>query len=558
MITLQGKGVSPGIAKGRIRFLKRKSLAVEKRPIDDIEKEIERFNAARQTASGQLEALSTAMADKIGKENALLFEIHRVMLEDTDYTDPVIEIITTEKVCAEYAVNTAGSRLAQEFADMDDDEYMQARAIDVYDVSKRVIEILSGGEKSARSDDEPVILAADDFTPSETAQLDRSKVLALVSRQGAANSHTAIFARTMGIPAIISFGAFLSGDLSGKEAILDGETGVLHVEPEETIIKELESKAEQQHLEKERLEKQRGKPTLTQNGRLVKLYANIGSVIDADTALAGDAEGVGLFRSEFLYLGRDDYPDEEIQYESYRKVLEKMGDRMVIIRTLDIGADKQADYFNLPKEENPALGMRAIRICLTRPNIFRTQLRAIYRASAHGNAALMFPMICSLQELMQAKEIARAVRSDLAARNIPFKEIPIGIMIETPASAVISDVLAKEADFFSIGTNDLTQYTLAIDRQNDSIAQFCDTRHEAILRLIELSCDNAHKAGIWCGICGSLGADLALTRTFIAMGIDELSVEPSVILKLRSVIAECQGNSPDGQIRFLPKDRQDS
>ena len=538
MITLQGKGVSAGIARGRLLFIKRKSLAVEKRPVDDAAKEIERFNAARQKAAVQLDALSETMVDKIGEENALLFEIHRMMLEDADYTDPIVEIIKTEKVCAEYAVNTAGSRLAQDFADMDD-EYMKARSIDVYDVTKRVIGILTGEGQTIGRDSEPVILAADDFTPSETAQLDRSRVLALVSRQGAANSHTAIFARTMGIPAIIGFGAFLTGDLSGKDAILDGETGLLYVKAEPEIIRELEAKQKRQREEKEALEKLRGKPTHTKNGKPVKLYANIGSVNDADAALAGDAEGVGLFRSEFLYLGRDDYPDEETQYESYRKALEKMGGRQVIIRTLDIGADKQADYFNLPQEENPALGMRAIRICLTRPDLFRTQLRAIYRASAHGNAAIMFPMINSVDELRQAKAAAAAAREELAAKGIPFKEIPIGIMVETPASAVISDLLAREADFFSIGTNDLTQYTLAVDRQNDSIAAFCDVHHEAILRLIRQTCDNAHKAGIWCGICGSLGADLLLTKAFVEMGIDELSVEPSRILKLRSVIAEC-------------------
>jgi phosphotransferase system enzyme I (PtsI) len=361
-----------------------------------------------------------------------------------------------------------------------------------------------------------------------------------VSRQGAANSHTAIFARTMEIPAIIGFGAVLTGDLSGKEAILNGDTGILYAEPDPEIIRELEAKNEERRKEKENLEKLRGKPTCTAGGRTMKLYANIGSVSDTDAALAGDAEGVGLFRSEFLYLGRNDYPDEETQYESYRKALERMGGRQVIIRTLDIGADKQADYFNLPKEENPALGMRAIRFCLTRPNIFKTQLRAIYRASIHGNVAIMFPMITSLDELRQAKEMAGQAREELALKGIPFNAtVPIGIMIETPASAIISDVLAAEADFFSIGTNDLTQYTLAIDRQNDSIAAFCDIHHEAILRLIKLACDNAHQAGIWCGICGSLGADPALTKTFVEMGIDELSVEPSRILKLRSLVAEC-------------------
>ncbi|MDR3247586.1 MAG: phosphoenolpyruvate--protein phosphotransferase [Treponema sp.] len=539
MITLQGKGVSGGIATGQLVFLKRKGLSVEKKPVEDPVKEVERFNAARKTASDQLDELSTKMADKLGENNAVLFEIHRMMLEDSDYTDPILEIINTERVCAEYAVNTAGSRLAQDFADMDD-EYMKARSIDVYDISKRVIEILSGEGQENTHDDGPVILAADEFTPSETAQLDRGKALALISQQGSVNSHTAIFARTMGIPAIIGFGAFLSADLSGKTAALDGETGILYIEPEASVLQELEQKQEKYQREKEVLEKMRGKPTLTKNGKKMKLCANIGSVQDAEAALDGDAEGVGLFRSEFLYLGRTDYPDEDVQYDSYRKVLEKMGEQQVIIRTLDLGADKQVDYLNLPKEENPAMGMRAIRICLSRPELFKTQLRAIYRASVHGNAAIMFPMICSKDELLRAKKTAKTVRSDLAKEGIPFKaDVPIGIMIETPASAVISDILAAEADFFSIGTNDLTQYTLAIDRQNDAVAGFCDTHHEAILRLIRLTCENAHKAGIWVGICGSLGADLNLTQTFVDMGIDELSVEPSKILKLRAVIGDC-------------------
>jgi len=537
MNTLQGKGVSSGIAKGRIRFLVREKLFVERQTVENIEKEIECFHQARNIARNQLDTLSTTMTGKIGEENALLFKIHGMMLEDSDYTDSVIEIIQIEKTNAEYAVQTAGSRLAQEFADMDD-EYMKARSADVHDITKRVIKILSGMGEAGEADDAPAILAADDFTPSEIAQLDRNKVLALISRQGAADAHSSIFASTMGIPMIIGFGASLTEDLSGKEAIVDGKTGMLFVETDDDTLRELETKAEQEQLERAKLEQMRGKPTVTKNGRYMKLYANIGSVADADVALAGDAEGIGVLRSEFLFLGRDDYPDEEIQYDSYRKIIEKMGNRPVIIRTLDIGADKQASYFHLPKEENPALGMRAIRICLTRPDVFKTQLRAIYRASACGNAAIMFPMINSLNELIQAKEIAKAVQDDLAEKNIPFKKVPIGIMIETPASALISDILVNEADFFSIGTNDLTQYTLAIDRQNSSIAAFCDTHHEAILRLIRMTCENAHRAGIWCGICGTLAADLRLTKTFVEMGIDELSVEPSCILKLRSIIAE--------------------
>jgi phosphotransferase system enzyme I (PtsI) len=446
-------------------------------------------------------------------------------------------MIRGEKVCAEYATSSASADLAQVFADMDD-EYMSARAIDVLDVSKRVVAILSGTQTDVTSGDEPVILAADDFTPSETAQFDRSKVLALVSKVGSANSHTAIFARTMGIPAIISLGEALSADLTGKMAGVDGETGELFIEPDAAVVKRLNDKAESLKSELSALEAFRGKPSKTKGGRLMKLYANIGAVEDADSALANDAEGIGLFRSEFLYLGREDYPDELIQYESYKKVAEKMGDRLVVIRTMDIGADKQASYFGLPHEENPALGMRAIRICLTRQNLFRTQLRALYRASAHGNIAIMFPMISSLKELRDAKTSASDVRAQLAAQKVKFNpDVPIGIMIETPAAAVISDWLAAESDFFSIGTNDLTQYTLAVDRQNESISEFVDTHHEAILRLIKMTVDNAHKAGIWAGICGSLGADAALTETFLDMGVDELSVEPSFILKLRSKIA---------------------
>jgi phosphotransferase system enzyme I (PtsI) len=537
MITLQGKGVSEGIARGKLVFVQRSSFVVERKPITDASGEVERFHAARVAAAAQLDELSNTMADKIGKNNALLFEIHRMMLEDSDYFDPIIKMIETELVCAEYAVKEAGGRLAQDFAEMDDD-YMKARAIDVQDVSKRVIEILSGTQLDVTSGAEPVILAAEDFTPSETAQFDRSKVLALVSRQGAANSHTAIFARTMGIPAIIGLGASLSEGIANKEAALDGETGTLYIEPSAEIVSALEKKRSALQKGQEELEKFRGKPTVSKSGKKVKLYANIGSVSDIDAVLTGDAEGIGLFRSEFLYLGREDYPNEDIQYESYRKVAEKMQGKPVIIRTLDIGADKQASYFDLPHEENPAMGMRAIRICLTRPQLFMTQLRAIYRASAHGNVAIMFPMISSVEELQQAKGLAAEARKQLTAEKIAFNEkTPVGIMIETPASVIISDLLAKEADFFSIGTNDLTQYTLAADRQNESIRDFCDTHHEAIIRMIRMTIESGHKEGIWVGICGMLGADGELTKTFVDMGLDELSVEPSYVLKLRAKIA---------------------
>lgn len=538
MITLQGKGVSRGIAAGRLVFFERSSFVIEKKAVTDTAGEVERFKAACLTAASQLDNLATEMKDKVGEENALLFEIHRMMLNDEDYTEPIIKLIESQRVCAEYAVMEAGGRLAQDFAEMDDD-YMKERAVDVKDVSNRVIAILSGTQQDVTAGPEPVILAADEFTPSETAQFDQSKVLALVSQAGAANSHTAIFARTIGIPAIIGLGASLSSGLANKEAALDGETGTLYIEPDKTTVAGLMEKKKRLLEENALLEKFRGEPTLTKSGRKVKLYANIGSVVDVKAALAGDAEGIGLFRSEFMYLGRDDYPNEEIQYESYRKVAEEMGGRQVIIRTLDIGADKQAGYFGLPHEENPALGMRAIRICLTRPELFKTQLRAIYRASAFGNVAIMFPMISSVAELQRAKAIAEEARKELAAANIAFNEkTPIGIMIETPASVIISDLLAKEADFFSIGTNDLTQYTLAVDRQNEAISEFVDTHHEAILRMIRMTTENAHKAGIWCGICGMLGADSGLTAAFMEMGLDELSVEPSYILQLRSRIAE--------------------
>ena len=538
MITLQGKGVSTGIAIGPLAFFERSSFVVEKKSISDISGEIQRFQAAKQTAAEQLDELATTMADKIGKENALLFEIHRMILDDPDYLDPIINMIETERVCAEYAVLECGKQLARDFAEMEDG-YMRERAADMDDVSKRVIAILSGSQQGPSSGNGPVILASDDFSPSETAQFDRARVLALTAQRGAANSHTAIFARTMGIPAIIGLGASLAPGLGGKPVALDGETGVLYVEPDSETLAGLEKKRERLLEERRELEQFRGKPTLTKDGRQIKLFANIGSVTDVEAVLASDAEGIGLFRSEFLYLGREDYPSEDIQYESYRKVVEEMKGKQVIIRTLDIGADKQVDYFNLPTEENPALGMRAIRICLTRPQLFATQLRAIYRASAYGNAAIMFPMISDLEELHRAKRIAKQVREALTEEKIPFNpETPIGIMIETPASALISDLLAKESGFFSIGTNDLTQYTLAVDRQNESIREFCDTHHEAILRLIRMTAENAHKAGIWVGICGMLGADPELTKTFVEMGLDELSVEPSYILNLRRRIAE--------------------
>jgi phosphotransferase system enzyme I (PtsI) len=420
-----------------------------------------------------------------------------------------------------------------------DDDYMKGRAADVLDVAGRVLSILNGTQRNAVKNREPVILASDDFNPSETAQFDRALVLGLATRQGSGNSHTAIFARTMGIPALIALGASLTPDLADTMVALDGDTGLLYINPKPAVLAELKKKQAKLQVEVQALERFRGKPSETKSGKTIKLFANIGNVADADIAVLGDAEGIGLFRSEFLYLERKDYPDEQVQYEAYRRTLEKMKGKQVIIRTLDIGADKQAAYFKLPKEENPALGLRAIRICLTRPEIFKAQLRAIYRASTYGNAAIMFPMINSVEDARRAKSIVEEVCRDLVAEKIAFDQsVPIGIMIETPAAAIISDLLAKEVDFFSIGTNDLTQYTLAVDRQNESIGEFCDTRHEAILRLIRMTVENAHKAGIKVGICGSLAADPTITQTFVDMGVDELSVVPSAILRLRQSISD--------------------
>jgi len=539
MVTLKGKGVSAGVAVGKLIFVDRTSYVPQRQSVPDAEGEVQRFDNACAKAAEQLNILADEMVAKIGEEHAALFGVHAMMAEDSDFQDPIRKLIREQKINAEYATQEESVKLSAEFAAMED-EYMAARAIDVLDVAKRVIGILSGTQAAdPTSGPDPVILASDDFPPSETAQFDRSKVLALVSQAGSANSHTAIFARTMGIPAIISLGASLGAGSSGHEAALDGETGELFLDPDASVKETIRVKAEKLQSEKQALEKYRGKETLTKTGRHIKLYANIGSVNDVDAVLANDAEGIGLFRSEFLYLGRNDYPDENIQYENYKIVAERLGGKQVIIRTLDIGADKQADYFHLPHEENPALGMRAIRICLTRKELFKTQLRALYRASAHGNVAIMFPMISSLKELIEAKAVAAEVRAELAAQKLPFNEkTPLGIMVETPAAAVISDLLAKECDFFSIGTNDLTQYTLAVDRQNESISSFVDTHHEAILRLIAQTTESAHKAGIWCGICGSLGADGALTKRFLEMGLDELSVEPSRILSLRRAIAE--------------------
>jgi len=517
------------------------AVSTERRIVEDAAAEEGRFLRALETAGRQLDGLTALAEDRLGKENAAVFRMHRMLLEDTEYTDPIVEIIREERVCAEYAVGEVGFRLAAVFVGMEDED-LRSRGSDVRDVSDRLLGILAdvsqGPEAAGGGAD---ILVADDFSPSRTALLDRSKVRALLCRQGSAGSHMAIFARTMGIPAIVALGPSLDSGFEGRAAMLDGGTGTLYVEPDLPTRQILHVKSEKQRSESRNLEAFRGKPTLTASGRRIKLYANIGSAADASAALAADAEGVGLFRSEFLYLGREDFPDEQTQYESYAAVLDLMGDRPVIIRTLDIGADKRLPYMDLPPEENPALGMRAIRLCLTRPEIFRTQLRAIFRASVVGNASLMFPMISSPEELARAKAAVRDVCRELAEEGIPFKEIPLGIMVETPAAALLGDILAREVDFFSIGTNDLAQYVLAVDRQNESLAEFSPPAHEAVLRLIRLTVENAHKAGIWCGICGNLAGDLSLTATFMEMGVDELSVEPSMILKVRAAIANTEG-----------------
>jgi phosphotransferase system enzyme I (PtsI) len=538
MIILHGQGVSRGVAFGKLHFYHRTTINLEKRSVENAEAEVKRFETARGQAIAQLAELYTETKAKLGEENSLLFQIHQMMLEDLDYCSAVTDLIREEKVCAEYAVSRTAEQFAGNFSNMDD-EYMKGRAADVKDVSNRVITILTGAEASGYLGDKPFVLAAEDLAPSETAQLDQQKVLAIVTSSGSANSHTAIFARTMGIPAVIGLGDRLENHLEGREIILDGETGSIYVEPEEEIIRKLRLKHDETNRQEQLLERYRGQETRTADGQKISLYANIGNLSDADAAIKNDAEGIGLFRSEFLYLERNAYPAEEEQFAVYKVVAQKMQGKRVIIRTLDIGADKQANYFGLPQEDNPAMGMRAIRICLTRPNIFKVQLRALYRASFYGKIAIMFPMITSVEEVQKIKEICSEVRRELEKDHIPFNsDVELGIMIETPAAAIISDELAQEVDFFSIGTNDLTQYTLAMDRQNRNLEQFCNTHHKAILRLIQSVAENAHNAGIWVGICGELGADESLIEMFVRMGIDELSVTASAILRLRASISE--------------------
>ena len=538
MTVLHGEGVSRGVASGNLRFLRRDAQAQPRREVADAEAEVLRFDQAREGAMEQLGTLYEETCAKLGEEKALLFQIHQMMLEDLDYCESITGMIRDEHINAEYAVEQTGEQFSQMFAQMDD-AYMKERSADVLDVSRRVIRLLTGQEDEALGGDTPCIIAADDLVPSETARLDRSKVLGFITARGSSNSHTAIFARTMGIPAVVGLGDSLLEEFDGKYVFVDGASGEVFVDPDAQTTAELENRRDQEAAHRRYLDTFRGREAVTPDGHKILVCANIGAPKDLEAVLGADADGIGLFRSEFLYLGRDNYPPEEDQYQAYRQVLEAMDGRMVVIRTLDIGADKQADYFELPKEENPAMGLRAIRICLTRPEVFRTQLRALYRASAHGKLGIMFPMITSVSEVLRIKEICAQVREELKAEGIPFDEkVELGIMIETPAAAVISDLLAQEVDFFSIGTNDLTQYTLAVDRQNAQVESFCDRHHEALLRLIRTTVENAHKAGIWAGICGELAADTTLTDFFMEVGVDELSMTPGAILETKAKILD--------------------
>ncbi|MVB09820.1 Phosphoenolpyruvate-protein phosphotransferase [Caprobacter fermentans] len=538
MTTTKGIGVSRGVAVGELWFRAAKITAIDPRAVADPEAEVKRFQDAKAKAIAQLAILYTQTEEKLGKENSILFQIHQMMLEDLDYNDSIVGIIREDRVCAEYAVQETAKKFADLFETMDD-EYMRGRAADVKDVSERVVGILTGNGSGFNTGEKPCVLASDDLTPSETAQIDPKTVLAIVTSGGSPTSHTAIFARTMGIPAVVAVDGVSLQEYVGKTVAVDGSTGEIFIEPDAAVTKELARKEREQRELAERLERFRGKKTVTADGRAVDLYANIGGPQDMEAVLKSDAEGIGLFRSEFLFLKRSTLPTEEEQFQAYSSVVSKMNGKRVVIRTLDIGADKQAESFNLPKEENPAMGMRAIRICLTRPEIFKTQLRALYRASSFGNVAILLPMITSAEEIVQVKKICAEVKEELKRQEISFHpDVEIGIMIETPAAAVISDDLAPLVDFFSVGTNDLTQYTLAVDRQNKTIARFNNTHHKAVLRLLQTAADNAHRAGIWIGICGELAADESLTETFVKMGIDELSVAPSSVLSLRAKISE--------------------
>ena len=530
-----GKSIFKGIAIGKILFYQKGEQPVKRVKVEDTAEQIKRYEDARAKAAEQLQGLYEKALKEVGEANAAVFEVHQMMLEDDDYIDSVVNIIETQQVNAEFAVATTGDNFAKMFAEMEDD-YFKARAADVKDISERMVNILSGNESGGALGDEPVIVVAEDLAPSETVQMDKEKLLAFVTRLGSANSHTAILARTMNIPALIEVD--IKEEWNGKMAVVDGYTGTFYIDPDEETLKKMQEKKEEDIKARELLQELKGKEDITVDGKHIKLYANIGGVKDVTSVLANDAAGIGLFRSEFLYLEADNYPDEEAQFQAYKTVAENMAGKKVIVRTLDIGADKQVDYFNLDHEENPAMGYRAIRICLDRRDIFRTQLRALLRASAYGNIGIMYPMIISVDEVKEIKKIVESIKAELTEKGIEYGEVEQGIMIETPAAVMISDLLAEEVDCFSIGTNDLTQYTLAIDRQNSKLDNIYDSHHPAVLRMIQKTIENGHKAGCWVGICGELGADMTLTETFLKMGIDELSVSPTFVLPIRKLIRE--------------------
>lgn len=537
MEVYQGKSVFGGIAIGRISVHKKDEQQVKRVRIEDPEQEILRYRQAKQTAMEQLQGLYQKALKEVGEANAAIFEIHQMMLEDDDYNESVENIIRMQQVNAEYAVASTGDNFAQMFSAMDDD-YMRARSADVKDISERVLSVLGDRSTGIAASEEPVIIVADDLAPSETVQLNKDLVLSFVTVHGSVNSHTAILARTMSIPALIGTAIPLTDDIDGKIGIVDGKNGCIYVDPDEDTLGRMQQLKLEEQEKKELLQTLKGRENITIDGKKIMLYANIGNSKDLAAVLQNDAGGIGLFRSEFIYLERDAFPTEEEQFQIYRTVAETMAGKPVIIRTLDIGADKKCDYFEMEPEENPAMGCRAIRICLTRPEIFKTQLRALFRASAFGNISIMYPMIISVDELRKIKTIVAEIRQELTEQGVTFGEPKQGIMIETPAAVMMSEELAKEVDFFSIGTNDLTQYTLAIDRQNPKLDAFYDPHHPAVLRMIQMVVENAHKAGIWAGICGELGADTTLTRRFLAMGVDELSMSPGSILPVRKIILE--------------------
>lgn len=539
MKCFQGKSVYKGMALGKISVLKKEANVVKRSKAENPEEELKRVEAAKEKSQQQLQKLYEKALKEVGEASAAIFEVHQMMLEDEDYQESIENIIRTQEVNAEYAVASTGDNFSEMFASMDDD-YMRARAADIKDISERLIRNLSGQDNLDTEFEEPVIVVADDLSPSETVQMDKEKILAFVTVHGSTNSHTAILARMMNIPALIGVDMNLEELSSGMLAVVDGFTGQFILEPEEEVQAQAKKKLEEEQEQRALLLQLKGKENVTKSGKKLHIYANIGSVGDIGYVLENDAGGIGLFRSEFLYIGRNELPTEEEQFQAYKQALQNMAGKKVIIRTLDIGADKQADYLNLGEEENPALGYRAIRICLTRPEIFKTQLRALFRASVYGNLSIMYPMITSVEEVKRIQAIVKEVKEELTASETPYKDVEEGIMIETPAAVMISDELAELVDFFSVGTNDLTQYTLAIDRQNEKLEEFFNPHHKAILKMLQMVVDNAHAAGKWAGICGELGADPELTETFVRMGFDEISVAPSMVLKLRKLVREME------------------